>query len=71
MRCSIDLVAVVVVLAAGQFASAAAKAPSWAKVSEFQIRVAAEGPRIDFTDEKEPIISGAIGVRAHLVPALT
>ena len=27
------------------------------------------GLRIDFTDEKEPILSGAIGVRAHLVPA--
>ena len=27
------------------------------------------GLRIDFTDEKKPILSGAIGVRAHLVPA--
>jgi hypothetical protein len=27
------------------------------------------GLRIDFTDEKEPILSGAIGVRAHLVAA--
>ncbi len=28
-----------------------------------------EGLRIDFTDEKEPILYGAIGVRAHRVPA--
>jgi hypothetical protein len=28
-----------------------------------------QGLRIDFTDEKGPILSGAIGVRAHLVPA--
>jgi hypothetical protein len=27
------------------------------------------GLRIDFTDKKGPILSGAIGVRAHLVPA--
>jgi len=27
------------------------------------------GLRMDVTDEKEPILSGAIGVRAHLVPA--
>ncbi|MHC4167459.1 MAG: family 16 glycoside hydrolase [Planctomycetota bacterium] len=27
------------------------------------------GLRIDFTDEREPILSGAIGVRAHLVTA--
>jgi hypothetical protein len=27
------------------------------------------GLRIDFTDESEPILSGAIGVRAHRVPA--
>jgi len=27
------------------------------------------GLRIDFTDEKGPILSGAIGVRTHLVPA--
>jgi len=27
------------------------------------------GLRIDVTDEREPILSGAIGVRAHLVPA--
>jgi hypothetical protein len=27
------------------------------------------GLRIDFTDRREPILSGAIGVRAHLVPA--
>ena len=29
----------------------------------------ARGLRIDFTDEDEPILSGAIGVRAHLIPA--
>ena len=28
-----------------------------------------QGLRIDFTDEKDPILSGAIGVRAHGVPA--
>ncbi|MBE3098859.1 MAG: hypothetical protein IMZ55_09120, partial [Acidobacteria bacterium] len=27
------------------------------------------GLRIDFTDKKNPILSGAIGVRAHLAPA--
>ena len=27
------------------------------------------GLRIEFTDEKEPVLSGAIGVRAHRVPA--
>ena len=27
------------------------------------------GLRIDFTDEKEPILSGAIGVRSHMIDA--